>query len=508
MGQLSLFSRAETAALRDRTKARNYDPERDEFRRQHKIRRDWGLKRRHAEKLRRLRESGAVSPPTATNPPECRTASTSPPAAPPTRATPSPEPARRLATSATPPPATRSCSSTDAASSTAPCSSPNAASDPTTAGNTATTTAAPRRPTLGPRPAAAPTPVAAAAEAEGTTATETAAVPMQQVTPPPPATLQRPTAAPRPPTPGSRPAAAPKPATGAVAATPAAAGAVVALVPWCRAATSVATPATAAGAANRYQRLQGKQTRFRPRTCTPMTARGTRSPSPAQRRQHLAAGYGLQVAPWQSPSRAGGGYPKPSARTTSDVTSGPRTARTSLQSAAFVPSAASPATSRPAKAGRALISAAELAANRSTRCMPWAVAVAAESGTTPTGTVSALGYGPLPARTRPTTACAPASGPQQKRHERRRYALRPTAPTRKQHDRRRHALLRLGAEAPTGMTRSVPWLTAGGALPGAKWSAGWPRALDRSRKDCGWHPSVTWSGVLSRPVGPVAGRDQ
>jgi hypothetical protein len=63
MGQLSLFSRAETAAMRDRTKARNYDPERDEFRRQQRFRRDWGLQRRHAEKLRRLRESGAVSRP-------------------------------------------------------------------------------------------------------------------------------------------------------------------------------------------------------------------------------------------------------------------------------------------------------------------------------------------------------------------------------------------------------------------------------------------------------------
>jgi hypothetical protein len=63
MGQLSLFSRAETAAMRDRTKARNYDPERDEFRRQQRFRRDWGLQRRHAEKLRRLRESGAMSRP-------------------------------------------------------------------------------------------------------------------------------------------------------------------------------------------------------------------------------------------------------------------------------------------------------------------------------------------------------------------------------------------------------------------------------------------------------------
>jgi hypothetical protein len=61
MGQMSFFSRAETAAMRDRTKARNYDPGRHEFRRQQRIRRDCGLQRRHAEKLRRLHESGAVS---------------------------------------------------------------------------------------------------------------------------------------------------------------------------------------------------------------------------------------------------------------------------------------------------------------------------------------------------------------------------------------------------------------------------------------------------------------
>ncbi|WP_430785637.1 hypothetical protein, partial [Actinoplanes sp. G11-F43] len=60
MAQMSLFSRAQTAAMRDWTKARNYDPDRAEFRRQHKIRRDWGLQRRHAEKLRRLRDSGTV----------------------------------------------------------------------------------------------------------------------------------------------------------------------------------------------------------------------------------------------------------------------------------------------------------------------------------------------------------------------------------------------------------------------------------------------------------------
>ena len=40
--------------MRDRTKARNYSPEREEFRREHERRRKWGLMYRHAEKLRRL----------------------------------------------------------------------------------------------------------------------------------------------------------------------------------------------------------------------------------------------------------------------------------------------------------------------------------------------------------------------------------------------------------------------------------------------------------------------
>ncbi len=53
MGQLSLFSRVEIAGMRERTVARNYSPTRDEFRREHERRRFWGLRRRHAEKLRR-----------------------------------------------------------------------------------------------------------------------------------------------------------------------------------------------------------------------------------------------------------------------------------------------------------------------------------------------------------------------------------------------------------------------------------------------------------------------
>jgi hypothetical protein len=49
--QLQLFTRPVTAALRDRTKRRNYSPEMDEFRLEHARRRRWGLKQRHAQKL-------------------------------------------------------------------------------------------------------------------------------------------------------------------------------------------------------------------------------------------------------------------------------------------------------------------------------------------------------------------------------------------------------------------------------------------------------------------------
>jgi hypothetical protein len=55
MGQLQLFTRAELAAMRDRTASRNYSPARDEFRREHERHRAWGLSQRHAEKLRRAR---------------------------------------------------------------------------------------------------------------------------------------------------------------------------------------------------------------------------------------------------------------------------------------------------------------------------------------------------------------------------------------------------------------------------------------------------------------------
>jgi hypothetical protein len=56
-----LFSRAEIAVMRDRTRSRNYSASRDDFRREHERRRSWGLRRRHAEKLHRLRQDGSGS---------------------------------------------------------------------------------------------------------------------------------------------------------------------------------------------------------------------------------------------------------------------------------------------------------------------------------------------------------------------------------------------------------------------------------------------------------------
>jgi len=64
MRQLSMFTLAELAGMRDRTASRNYSPDRDEFRREHERHRAWGLARRHAERLRRLRRI-PQDPPTA-----------------------------------------------------------------------------------------------------------------------------------------------------------------------------------------------------------------------------------------------------------------------------------------------------------------------------------------------------------------------------------------------------------------------------------------------------------
>jgi hypothetical protein len=49
--------------MRDRTASRNYSPGREEFRRVHQRHRNWGLTRRHAERLRHLRDRPAGSRP-------------------------------------------------------------------------------------------------------------------------------------------------------------------------------------------------------------------------------------------------------------------------------------------------------------------------------------------------------------------------------------------------------------------------------------------------------------
>ena len=59
MAQLQLFSRSEVAAMRDRTRSRNYSAEGDEFRRVHERHRRWGLARRYALKRCRLQGCSA-----------------------------------------------------------------------------------------------------------------------------------------------------------------------------------------------------------------------------------------------------------------------------------------------------------------------------------------------------------------------------------------------------------------------------------------------------------------
>jgi len=59
VGQMGLFTRAEVATMRDRTRRRNYSAEAEEFRREHQRHREWGLTQRHARKLSRLYGSTA-----------------------------------------------------------------------------------------------------------------------------------------------------------------------------------------------------------------------------------------------------------------------------------------------------------------------------------------------------------------------------------------------------------------------------------------------------------------
>ena len=53
-GQTSLFSSSETAAMTDRTRSRKYSPINEQFAREHREARAWGLEQRHTAKLHRI----------------------------------------------------------------------------------------------------------------------------------------------------------------------------------------------------------------------------------------------------------------------------------------------------------------------------------------------------------------------------------------------------------------------------------------------------------------------
>jgi hypothetical protein len=59
--QLSMFTRAEIAAMRDRSASRNYSPSRDAFRQEHERHRSWGKARRHDRRLRQLAEASGAA---------------------------------------------------------------------------------------------------------------------------------------------------------------------------------------------------------------------------------------------------------------------------------------------------------------------------------------------------------------------------------------------------------------------------------------------------------------
>ncbi len=56
--QLELFTRSELASMRDRTRALNYSPEGEQFRRDHERHRRWGLDQRYGFKMMELRRAG------------------------------------------------------------------------------------------------------------------------------------------------------------------------------------------------------------------------------------------------------------------------------------------------------------------------------------------------------------------------------------------------------------------------------------------------------------------
>ena len=61
MRQLQLFTTAELATMRDRTRSRRYSPAKEQFRREHERHRAWGLKRRHAGRLRHVRDRACAA---------------------------------------------------------------------------------------------------------------------------------------------------------------------------------------------------------------------------------------------------------------------------------------------------------------------------------------------------------------------------------------------------------------------------------------------------------------
>jgi hypothetical protein len=61
VAQMSLFSRGELAGMQDRTLARNYSAEAEEFRREDERHRAWGLRQRHARKLIRAGWGASVA---------------------------------------------------------------------------------------------------------------------------------------------------------------------------------------------------------------------------------------------------------------------------------------------------------------------------------------------------------------------------------------------------------------------------------------------------------------
>ncbi len=81
MRQLQLFTSAQLSIMRDRTRSRKYSPEREQFRREQARRRIWGLARRHAEKLSRIRAEDAElhAPKCAVGPSDSKPASPMPP---------------------------------------------------------------------------------------------------------------------------------------------------------------------------------------------------------------------------------------------------------------------------------------------------------------------------------------------------------------------------------------------------------------------------------------------